>query len=444
MLSCLAGLKKKMMEISYLNHASIIIKEGNVKLLIDPWFEGTCFEGGWGLRYNNPDAINKAKECTHLWVSHFHQDHFHRPTLLKILKVNPDIIFLGNHSFNFQLDSVALKFGFQNVIPFYERKSISLNKTFIITRYPTQGIDNMLLVKLPDATILNYNDCVIPSISQKLLKKRFGKIDILLTNFNHAGKLLLYPLPSPEVIKEKLIKNFSDNFKVFDPSYILPFASYHYYRSPYSFKQNDTMLAADDLIPVDERIIPWKIGDKFLWKKEASTIAGESAVFFNELEKTEYLKTFSKEEIIAKAAVFSCLLKKRFGIFSRFFPTLYIEVPDILAIIGFNLSKGGFTPDKPVVSHIKTHSQALMNWFSKPYGTDSFVVGAHFDLVNENGIPLKWQLALGLLVENKMDLKSMFLMLFSKQGIKFLLNRKEEFIGQLFQFKLMASYQKND
>jgi hypothetical protein len=432
------------MEISYLNHASVTIKEGTVKLLIDPWFEGTCFEGGWGLRYDNPDAIEKVKDCTHLWISHFHQDHFHRPTLLKILQINPAIILLGNNSFNFQLDSAARKFGFKNVLPFYERTSVSLSERFTITRYPTQGIDNMLLVKLPGATILNYNDCVIPSITQKLLKKKFGKIDILLTNFNHAGKLLLYPFPSYDVIRDKLIKNFSDNFKVFDPAYILPFASYHYYRSPFSFQQNDTMLTAADLVDVDKRIMPWQIGDKFIWEKGVGRIENESEVSFHALEQIEYRKHFSKEEILGAAGKFAGVLKKRFGILSNFFPTLYIEVLDIPLTIGFSLSKGGFIPDASILPHIKTHSESVMNWFNKPYGTDSFVVGAHFDIVSENRIPLKWQLALGLLVENKLDLRSLLLMLFRKKGIRFLLNRREEFIGQLFQFKLTASYQKND
>ena len=121
-----------------------------------------------------------------------------------------------------------------------------------------------------------------------------------------------------------------------------------------------------------------------------------------------------------------------------------MEATDIGSTIGFSLKRGGFVPDKTTAPQIKAHSQSLMAWFTKPYGTDSFVVGAHFDIVNDNQIPLKWQLALGLLVENKMDLKALFGMLFKQQGLQFLLNRREEFIGQLFQFRLTASYQKND
>ena len=90
--------------------------------------------------------------------------------------------------------------------------------------------------------------------------------------------------------------------------------------------------------------------------------------------------------------------------------------------------------------HIKAHSESLYNWFSKPYGTDSFVVGANFDIVNENRVPLKWKIVIGLLVDNKLDLRSIVSMIFRKKGLKFLWNRREEILGILLSFKLAASY----
>ena len=412
--------------------------------MIDPWLEGTAFEGGWGLRYHNPEAIEKVKDCTHLWISHFHQDHFHRQTLQKIIKVNPGIIFLGNNSYNFQLDDAARKQGFVNVIPIYERQTILLDDDFHVTRYPTRGIDNMLLIRAGDINILNYNDCRIPRISQKLLKKKFGRIDILLSNFNHAGKLLLYPYPPPQIIKQKLIDNFQENFKVFDPSCILPFASYHYYRSPASFRQNDAMLTGNDLVSLDKRILPWMIGDKLLWKHDGVRIEKENGVYLNTLEELDYKTKFTREEIIKAGHEFAQALKKQIGWISRFFPVLYIEIAESTELFGFKISRGGFIPEKGVMPHIVAHSEALMNWFTRPFGTDSFVVGAHFDIKNENRIPLKWQIALGILVENKLDLKSMMLMLFSKKGLKFLKNRREELLGHMLQFRLTANYQQDD
>ena len=92
------------MKIQLINHASILIETDGIKLLTDPWYFGYAFDGGWGLKYNHPSAFEIAQTATHLWISHFHTDHFHIPTLKKILEINPKLIVLGNRSFNFQLD----------------------------------------------------------------------------------------------------------------------------------------------------------------------------------------------------------------------------------------------------------------------------------------------------------------------------------------------------
>ena len=428
------------MEIDYLNHASIIVRDGETSLLIDPWLWGTCFEDGWGLRYDNPDALDKAKACTHLWVSHFHQDHFHRPTLKKIVELNPGIIFIGNRSYNFQLDDAAKQMGFQTVISLPERKPLPIATDFTITRYPTTGIDNMLLIKTKNEVVLNYNDCNLPLSTQRILKKKIGHIDILLTNFNHAGKLFLYPYPEPGVIKEKLVRNFSDNYKIFDPGYILPFASYHYYRAPESFKQNDAMLTASDLLSCDQRIMNWKPGDKLVVRNGVPYVSSESEVRMNKPEMLAHQRSYSIEQLKQAAGEFSQILRKRFGFLSRFFPSLIIQVSDSGELFSLQPYKGLVTLNEKIQPHIRAHSESLYNWFSKPYGTDSFVVGAHFEIVNENRVPLKWEIVIGLMVDNKLDLRSVMGMLFRRNGLRFLWNRREEFFGIVRSFRLAASY----
>jgi hypothetical protein len=108
--------------------------------------------------------------------------------------------------------------------------------------------------------------------------------------------------------------------------------------------------------------------------------------------------------------------------------------------MAFQPSKGLVSPKDKMKPHIKAHSECLYNWFSKPYGTDSFVVGAHFDIVNENRVPLKWEIVIGLMTENKLDLRSLIGMIFKRDGLKFLWNRREEFIGILRSRRLAPSY----
>ena len=110
------------------------------------------FRGGWGLQYDNPEALQKAKSCTHLWISHFHPDHLHMPTLKQLAALSPEITALANDSANFRISEALQQAGFKNIVPLYERRKLPLTSHLKVTRYPTAGIDNMLLIETPEGT----------------------------------------------------------------------------------------------------------------------------------------------------------------------------------------------------------------------------------------------------------------------------------------------------
>ncbi|TCC90601.1 hypothetical protein EZ428_15150 [Pedobacter frigiditerrae] len=432
-----------MIRIDYLNHASVLIEIENIKLLTDPWYFGTCFQNGWGLRYDNNKAIEIASNATHLWISHFHSDHFHILTLKKILEINPDIVVIGNYSYNFQLNNVMESLGFKKIIPFAERKEYYLNKNIKIIRYPTTGIDNMLLIQSVYGNILNYNDCNLPSLSRKLLSKRIKSVDIILTNFNHAGKLLVYPKKDDAEIKTKLKKNFKNNFLFFDVKYIFPFASYHYYKAPESFDQNSSMLRSDELLDLDTRILDVKIGDSLVYSKKDDLIAiNKAEILENELKVLFRETKYQYEDIEEASKAYCKTLRSNYWIFTKLLPNFYIEIVDLKVIVNLDAQRGILQTDKKhnIVPHIKVQSESIYHWFSTAYGTDNFIVGAHFEIANKNKIPLKWQIIFGILIDNKLSVKSIFKMLFSYKGIQFLINRREEIIGIILERKVNADY----
>src|SRR5437868_4505900 len=113
--------------LEFLNHAAVVIQHGDVRLLSDPWFSGTAFNGGWGLRYFNPTALDRAATCSHLWISHWHSDHLHEGTLVALAERAPDICVLANVSSNFSMSERMRSFGFRNIIPIQERKELRLS-----------------------------------------------------------------------------------------------------------------------------------------------------------------------------------------------------------------------------------------------------------------------------------------------------------------------------
>lgn len=436
------------MKIHFLNHASVLFEYKNVRLLTDPWYFDTCFEGGWGLRYQNPQALDLAATANYLWISHFHADHFHVPTLKKLLALNPEITVLGNHSYNFQLDEAMRGIGFTNIIRFEERRPITIEEGITLTRYPTTGIDNMLHLKHEAFSILNYNDCNIPPLSQKLLKRKIGAIDILMSNYNHAGKLLLYPYPNDETIRRKLIDSFSNNYKTFNPQYVLPYASHHYYRASESKHQNTSHISGHELTRIDPKIINWRIGDVVIFDKHTNVLLVDDTD--NKTAPTRPLDTLvhgpseTELELVRLSREYVKNLRRLYGPVAWFLPQLLINIADLDVVMKLGTFTGLTLAEPGTEPQIVAHSSALKKWWSKRYGTDSFVVGAHFELVTKHRIPMYWQIILGILVDNKLDLKSILTMLFRPRGIRFLVNRREEILGILTSFQLAASYQKQD
>ena len=48
-------------QITFLNHSSVILITPNIKILCDPWFNGTAFGEGWSLLHDASHDINSIE-----------------------------------------------------------------------------------------------------------------------------------------------------------------------------------------------------------------------------------------------------------------------------------------------------------------------------------------------------------------------------------------------
>lgn len=428
------------MRIDYLNHASVIFKSGGVSLLCDPWFSGTAFAGGWGLQYDNPDALPKAKSCTHLWVSHFHPDHLHMPTLKQLAGLAPDIIALANDSANFHISEALQRAGFKNIVPLYERTKLPLTSGVEVTRFPTAGIDNMLLVETPEGTILNYNDCHLPIDALKLLLRKIGRVDILLNNYNHAIKFMDNPRRSDEEIRSELKTNFKKVVDTIDPKWVIPFASAHYYRTRDTFWQNDSLLRSEELTELDPRVIALQIGSEVTFDDGLNPTLSPrpSTITLNPKEIKQETESAELAEVVQAAKDFGTRLRQSLLGLTFWIPELRIRVEDYQRTIIFDVNNRVYAEDtrEPQDAHIQAHSGALIQWFRKPYGADSFFIGGHFEVVTKTIKPIRRVLLACSLMEKRLGPQSLARYLLRPRGIKFLLNRREEILITLSQGRL--------
>lgn len=428
------------MRIDYLNHASLIIRSGGQSLLCDPWFSGTAFAGGWGLQYDNPDALEKAKACSHLWISHFHGDHLHMPTLKQLAALSPEIKALANDSVNFQISEALQKAGFRNIVPLYERRKLSLTSNIKVTRFPTAGIDNMLLIETGEGRILNYNDCHLPIGALKLLMRKIGKVDILLNNFNHAIKFIDNPRPSDEEIRSKLKTNYKTVLNTINPKWSIPFASAHYYRTRDTHWQNQSLLQSEDLVELDSRILPLRIGSEATFddKLQPTLSPPSPRVSLNSKDIKIDNESVPFDAVVDAAKEFGKRLRQSLLGLTFWIPELRIRVEEYGRVFRFDVHNQVYTEENRDIetAHIEAHSSALSHWFRNPYGSDSFFIGGHFAVLSNSTTPIKRVLLACSLMEKRLSPRSLVRYGVHPAGLTFLLNRREEILVTVSQGRL--------
>ena len=431
------------MKITLINHASCIFEFGSYKLLCDPWFEGFIFGGGWGLQYESKKCYELVKNSTHLWVSHFHEDHLNRKTLIKILEINPELIIFANDSCNFQMSKFFKSINSKNIISLDERKEYLLSNNSSIKRYPATGIDNALLIKHCGYNYLNLNDVVLSKVALKALAKEMGPIEIIMSNFNHAGKILKSSI-NKNKIRKSLIENYQNNIEPFNAKYSIPFASYHYYRAPESSEQNSAMIGMDELQSLGNSVIPIKLGERVSYNPLNKEFKIKTLIDVPKSNK-ETIKRSNKiefEELIILSKNYLSKVNKSFLYLPAFFKSLIINIYDLGLVIKLSFKQNKILLLKEQDSHINMHSSVLKKWLSSLYGTDQTCVGAHFSIGKLGRGPLLKYITFCMLFDNKLDLVRLLKMLFTYKGLKFFFNRREEIIGLIFSRSFIADYQK--
>ncbi len=144
------------------------------------------------------------------------------------------------------------------------------------------------------------------------------------------------------------------------------------------------------------------------------------------------------DAVVNAAKEFGKRLKQSLLGLTFWIPELRIRVEEYGRVIRFDVNKQVFAEvDREIEeAHIEAHSSALRQWFTKPYGADSFFIGGHFAVLGKSITPIKRVLLACSLMEKRLSPRSLAHYLLRPAGIKFLLNRREEILVTLSQGRL--------
>jgi UDP-MurNAc hydroxylase len=237
------------MTVEFVNHASYIVSHNGVRLICDPWTEGTAFDNGWSLLAKTKFSFEDYKTITHMWFSHEHPDHFSPPNLLKIPEeYRKNITVLYHQTNDKKVVNWCKAKGFKETIELEPDTLVKLADEFEIMNSPFLDGDSWIFMKVGGKNLLNINDCVVNTANwaQKIKDTIKSNVDILFTQFSYAR--YYGNADEPEYRKRAAADKLDENrvqIAVFKPRYIVPFASYVWFSHEENYYMNDEINKID-------------------------------------------------------------------------------------------------------------------------------------------------------------------------------------------------------
>ncbi len=237
------------MKLEWINHASFVIRSGDIRLITDPWIEGTAFNHGWKLVSSTAFRYQDFGDITHIWLSHEHPDHFSPPNLKRIPEeLRRKITVLFHETKDKRVLKVCKAYGFE-VQELHENEMTRLADDFRLVCGRQGLIDSWLAVFADGQTLLNMNDCIFSKRDDLVsIKKRVGRVDVSLLQFSYANWV---GNPDDAASHRRHAERKRNEIKVhlqlFYPSYFIPCASFIYFSHAENFFMNKCANRIEDI-----------------------------------------------------------------------------------------------------------------------------------------------------------------------------------------------------
>ena len=239
--------------LTFINHASVLVRHKNVSVLSDPWYQGDAFHKGWNLIHElrDEEISDLLDDVTHIWISHEHPDHF---SILffkkfgnKIKERKIQILF--QYCKDQRVQSFLAKSGFDiQILSFNEW--VNLSDEFEVLCFKQGFYDSGLAIRTSDKTIINVNDCQFEDdLACKELLAITGECDILVTQFSYASwKGGIENVDWRKLAAREKIDTMKLQASYLKPKMIIPFASFIYFSNKANFYLNDAHNTPSDVI----------------------------------------------------------------------------------------------------------------------------------------------------------------------------------------------------
>jgi beta-lactamase family protein len=176
------------MKIKYISHACLFVETQDVKIVIDPWFNGPAYQQQWNV-FPKPVNTDFVTDVDCIVITHGHEDHLHADTL-KMFSKDTKVLY------PYQWKNSAVVFlkslGFHNIMECPSYRSVQLTPSTKIT-FVANSLDAIVVVEDGEEVMVDLNDAlnahqkaIVKWLTQGL-KKQWNKIDYLICGLGGAG-----------------------------------------------------------------------------------------------------------------------------------------------------------------------------------------------------------------------------------------------------------------
>ncbi len=192
------------MEVTYIGHACMMMRAGGKTILMDPWLTDPTYHGTWWHYPPLAIGVDDLPKIDYLYISHEHPDHFDPPTLERLDK-SIEIIIANFEKKRFRDRLRSL--GFENIreLDFHkEYQPEGAGMTLRLIAPDRAWDDSAILVRDPESTIFNVNDCHLSDETLAELGTTFD-IDLAFLTFTGASQYPNCFELSPESRRERAL-----------------------------------------------------------------------------------------------------------------------------------------------------------------------------------------------------------------------------------------------
>jgi len=220
------------MKIQYICHSCLFIDTGDVKIAIDPWYNGPAYLKRWHV-FPPPLETNLVEKSDFILLSHGHEDHLHPETLKKYRK---DATLFFPYQWRGGIKKIINDIGISKIVEAVSFISYRLSPTTKLT-YVGFALESIMVIESGGQVFVNLNDALnshhqnVVNMFLIEIKKRWPHIDYLFSGWSGAGyfpNTVHFPgkddVETGKIREQYFANHFCKIIKELNPDRAIPFA----------------------------------------------------------------------------------------------------------------------------------------------------------------------------------------------------------------------------